>query len=1026
MMSGRKRQSRDSTCFVPGCRSGYRSCKEKFSLFRTPQDSARLQEWACKIKRDDRTLGEASVVCERHFEPQFIERTFKNVVQGQVIELPRSVPQLTKDAVPSVFPDAPKYFSKPVPKKRKERNLCDQVPLPLVKRHCVDVETQPDADLPISDASRDTALIRECLDLLPAPPWTKINLDGNTDQITFAHCHLSEEGALGVLHVSRRIVLDFSAPQGSTPKATVYLRGKEIKNQSISSANDVKVLLHEIGSMKLCPGYGLKPMTKTFVCFNGCYFSAKCSLISESPCLACKYMRKLSQNAASRKKRIIKAKKSASKSRALRVLKRKLAKAQSAVESMKNENEQLSKTDFQQRMSALPSKQQLAVTACFEAARRKSAKGMQYTNEWLLECILMRMKSPRLYEHNRRHKILALPGRTCLQKRILGFKGGFGFNQKIFEALSEKTKCMDKFACHGGIVFDEMKISEHLDVKSTGDLEGFVDLAQFTPESQKGQVCDHGMVVLFQPFQGQWTQVLGVFASRGNVKADTLAKIIVEATILCEKAGLFVDFVTCDGASWNRSMWRIFGIRGTAKGTRCKTPHPVRQAHHLHFLSDFPHLLKNVRNAFIAKGFNTPEGRAHIRPIQEAWKIDSKTVSLKVMPSITRVHVSPNSFEKMRVAPAFQLFGDEVVKGLFLYRAKLEAACGSIEPTESFVKRINKVIRVMSSRFPKAALYAGSPNYQFLKKFLEYLRKWESHAKSTVGGFLSSSTAEGLHVTIESTLHLLDYINTIGFKYIMTANLSQDRLENLFGVVRQSSGANDHPTAAQFLITVNALAFYNLARPPKSGNCSPELINSLISNVGSELHKERAIDILDGLIDKGKLNDAEEALSSCTPSDHSAYVTEKSNDLLIYYIAGYVVRKTVNKTSCEVCVSFLQTDQYTAMEEDQASSFTAHFDNGGLMYPSGPLRNLITLLEDSFTTYFSLHKLHSRSIKDFFSFLVKVEFPTLGCLAHEHTITTGVIKYYVLLRFRFYTKALNNDRMAKQERMKLLKERRLK
>lgn len=205
----------------------------------------------------------------------------------------------------------------------------------------------------------------------------------------------------------------------------------------------------------------------------------------------------------------------------------------------------------------------------------------------------------------------------------------------------------------------------HICFAFLGDLEGFVDLAQFTPESQKGQVCDHGMVVLFQPFQGkrfhsaiafivlhcrretkllfivfwllslgQWTQVLGVFASRGNVKADTLAKIIVEATILCEKAGLFVDFVTCDGASWNRSMWRIFGIRGTAKGTRCKTPHPVRQAHHLHFLSDFPHLLKNVRNAFIAKGFNTPEGRAHIRPIQEAWKIDSKTVSLKVMPSL--------------------------------------------------------------------------------------------------------------------------------------------------------------------------------------------------------------------------------------------------------------------------------------------------------------------------------------------------------------------------------------------------------
>ncbi|KAG0442796.1 hypothetical protein HPB47_015615, partial [Ixodes persulcatus] len=123
-------------------------------------------------------------------------------------------------------------------------------------------------------------------------------------------------------------------------------------------------------------------------------------------------------------------------------------------------------------------------------------------------------------------------------------------------------------------------------------------------------------------FVGNWTQVLGIFASHGNAKADVLAKIIVEATILCKKAGLFVDFVTCDGASWNRSMWRLFGIR--AKDTRCKAPHPVDSTRHLHFLSDFPHLIKNMRNAFVTKGFNTPEGRPHVRPVQEAWKNDNQ------------------------------------------------------------------------------------------------------------------------------------------------------------------------------------------------------------------------------------------------------------------------------------------------------------------------------------------------------------------------------------------------------------------
>ncbi|KAK8765846.1 hypothetical protein V5799_007373, partial [Amblyomma americanum] len=120
---------------------------------------------------------------------------------------------------------------------------------------------------------------------------------------------------------------------------------------------------------------------------------------------------------------------------------------------------------------------------------------------------------------------------------------------------------MDAFSCRGGLLIDEIKLSEHLTMKSTGNLEGFVDLGKHTTGDQKGVLVDHGMVVLFQPFTGNWTQVLGVFASRGNVKAPTLAKIIVESTVLAEQAGLYVDTITCDGATSNRSMWHIFGIQ---------------------------------------------------------------------------------------------------------------------------------------------------------------------------------------------------------------------------------------------------------------------------------------------------------------------------------------------------------------------------------------------------------------------------------------------------------------------------------
>ncbi|KAH7978911.1 hypothetical protein HPB49_007340 [Dermacentor silvarum] len=186
---------------------------------------------------------------------------------------------------------------------------------------------------------------------------------------------------------------------------------------------------------------------------------------------------------------------------------------------------------------------------------------MRYNDEWIVECMMMKMRNPKLYEDLRRETIMVLPGRTCLQSYLQRFKGGFGLSANIFNALTEKSKTMDVYSRHGGLVIDEIKLSEHLNVKSAGHIERFVDLGDHTPADQKNVLADHGMVVLFQPFTGNWTQILGVFASKGNVKSATLAKIVVQTTVLAEKAGLFVDCITCDGASWNRSMWRLFGIQ---------------------------------------------------------------------------------------------------------------------------------------------------------------------------------------------------------------------------------------------------------------------------------------------------------------------------------------------------------------------------------------------------------------------------------------------------------------------------------
>lgn len=309
-MSSRKRAKRDGTCFVPGCKSGYKSCKEKYSIFRTPKDKEKLQEWARNIKRADKQLDEASVVCERHFEPCFIERSYKTVIQGNVVEIKRDVPRLTKDAVPTKFPDAPKYVSKPVARKRKARNLCYQPPPPPPKKRHLNPEGSSEgvtcsASAHLDDSNCGPSVPSQFTELRVPPLWTKVDL-GTSSDMTFAFCHLSDNGALDSLHVSRRVVLNLTPPTGKSVSAAVYIRGKKLKIQELKSVDEAENLLLEVGNLKLCPGCGLKPTSKkSFVASNGCCFSAKCSLIvsSETACVACRYLRRITMNTLSRRKR---------------------------------------------------------------------------------------------------------------------------------------------------------------------------------------------------------------------------------------------------------------------------------------------------------------------------------------------------------------------------------------------------------------------------------------------------------------------------------------------------------------------------------------------------------------------------------------------------------------------------------------------------------------------------------------------------------------------------------------------------
>ncbi|KAH7985938.1 hypothetical protein HPB52_025297 [Rhipicephalus sanguineus] len=88
-------------------------------------------------------------------------RTFKHVINGEVVEIDRERPALTDDAVPTILPDAPSYLTKALPRKRKERSISD-CETPSAKRMTPsknDVASQDFGDEGVGDDAAPAPLI---------------------------------------------------------------------------------------------------------------------------------------------------------------------------------------------------------------------------------------------------------------------------------------------------------------------------------------------------------------------------------------------------------------------------------------------------------------------------------------------------------------------------------------------------------------------------------------------------------------------------------------------------------------------------------------------------------------------------------------------------------------------------------------------------------------------------------------------------------------------------------------------------
>ena len=112
-------------CCVPSCKSGYDSQATpptvKLAFYRFPPEPGIRHTWIRNISRSEQEPNDYSRVCSIHFKDSDFQtertdkrfKSKKNSGQTRPAELQRRL--LLQDAVPSVFPNLPKYFNKEVP-----------------------------------------------------------------------------------------------------------------------------------------------------------------------------------------------------------------------------------------------------------------------------------------------------------------------------------------------------------------------------------------------------------------------------------------------------------------------------------------------------------------------------------------------------------------------------------------------------------------------------------------------------------------------------------------------------------------------------------------------------------------------------------------------------------------------------------------------------------------------------------------------------------------------------------------------
>lgn len=628
----------------------------------------------------------------------------------------------------------------------------------------------------------------------------------------------------------------------------------------------------------------------------------------------------------------------------------------------------------------------------FPSTNSRAIVTMQLKNKrrpWTTEerklALTMFYKSPSSYNFLRLQN-LNLPGPSTVRGWIGQSKFLPGINKKFFAHLKHKFEFKEYKEKACSVCIDEISIKEFLEYSKDFDfIEGFEDLGKHGRSCNTANSC---LVFMARGIYDSWKIPVAYFVTHSSIKHGILKSLIVDVVQELFNVSLCPKIIICDQGTNNQSAFKSLNVSE-------EKPYFYVDEHKVFAIFDTPHLLKSVRNNLIGNTFRKGDKIIAFSDILSAYNIDVKNKKSRALLKITDAHVKPNSFQKMSVKLAAQIFSHSMASAIRTCISTSELKSNTASDTADFIDFMDKLFDCLNSRnlFSKNPYNCALTDFGVVKSFLLNAANYfnDIFKVSYKGKETRPPCFNGFTQTINGVLCFFDEeLKNNGITFLITNRLNQDVLENLFSIFRQKGGYNKNPTVRIIRTSFRSTCVFSLIAS-KGSNC---MISQEIDDSTTE---QDVISVNRALDEVSDISDTSDTSSNCSSSSSSIKSVPdpdiiKPNDITIEdcsvtYFSGYLAYKCDKKFNCNDCNTHLTTKR-DLNDKNQLLLVHKNYSDidkdTGLKAPSVELKNVIDHALEIFEKKFEKIQ-HTKKLKLKFLTIYKTDKLISRWINKEHT-----------------------------------------